>query len=91
MDRSKMFTCQRCDFDMEVADPDVVDTVVCHRCGQSYTLQWLEMESVWELAPIEPVEKNQRRHGGALEEDEPFRILDEPGALRIEEDDSGQS
>jgi hypothetical protein len=91
MVRGKMFTCQKCDFDMEVEDPEVVDTLVCHRCGQGYTLQWLEQENVWELIPIEPVEENERRAGGPLAEDEPFRILNEPGGLRTEEDDFEQS
>ncbi|MBE0596058.1 MAG: hypothetical protein IH614_02170 [Desulfuromonadales bacterium] len=78
----KMFTCQECDFDLEVPDVYNSDTVRCHNCGQEYRLRFIEREESWELIPIEPVE------GSSTEaEDEPFQIDVEPGGLEQDEYD----
>lgn len=81
----KMFTCQECDADMEVADVYNTDTVVCGNCGQSYTLSWIETEESWELIPIEAVEES--REGPGEEGDDAFRVLDNPAALRSDDFD----
>ncbi len=86
MDRSKMFTCQKCDADMEVPDTYNMSSIVCHRCGQTYTLQWVERESAYEMTPVEPVEEETRNTAEA-EEDEPFRVLNEPAATRKDDID----
>lgn len=83
-DMDKMFTCLECDADMEVADVYNTDTVICHNCGQSYSLTWVESEESWELTPIEPVEEGSRERDRE-EGDDSFGVLDNPAALR--EDD----
>jgi NMD protein affecting ribosome stability and mRNA decay len=81
MSSEKIFTCRQCDADMEIEDPYNTDTAVCHNCGQTYTLQWVEEESAYEMIEVEPVEQ-EARNTASEEEDEPFRILNEPGAPR---------
>lgn len=76
----KMFVCQQCDQDIEVADVYNTDSVICHQCGEQYTLRYMEREEAWELIPVEPVE--EERLPPEVETEEPFEILDEPAAPR---------
>jgi len=81
-----MFTCQMCDADMEIPDPYNMSSVVCHRCGQVYAMGWVDRESAYELTPVEPVE-DELRNIAEDEEDEPFRVLNEPAAPRKDDID----
>ena len=84
MEMGKIFTCQECDANIEVEDVFNTDSVVCHNCGQTYTLRWVEREKAYDLLPVEAVEPEARNRAGK-EEDEPFRVLNEPAGPR--EDD----
>ncbi len=84
MRSDKMFTCRQCDADIEVEDPYNTDIVSCHTCGQTYTLRWIEEESAYEMMEVEPVDEERQN---TAEEDEPFRVLNEPGAPRRDDMD----
>lgn len=75
-----MFTCVRCDADLEIADPRNVEQVSCGSCGQHFRLAFDEDELVWELIPV-PDE------GGSVDADEPFAIGSDPAGLGFLEDE----
>lgn len=77
MDMGMIFTCEKCDSDMAVEDVSSTDVVTCHNCGREYTLRWVEAEESWDLTPVEATEEGSTDEGG-----EPFRVLNEPAALR---------
>lgn len=86
MEMSKIFTCQSCDEEIEIADVYNTDTVLCHNCGEEYRVRFVEREEAWELIPIEPVEKRSRSLAEE-EEEEPFQVLGEEAAPRKDDYD----
>lgn len=75
MNSRKLFTCQKCDANIEVEDPRAQSQVVCSKCGRLYRLLFSEQEMAWHLQPQEPVE----------EEIEERRISEQPFAVLAEE------
>ena len=75
MDPRKVFTCQNCDAEMEVADPRAQQRVACRRCGRSYGLRHSDAEQAWVLTEMEPVEPG----ADEARAEEPFRVLGEVG------------
>lgn len=86
MDMSKVFSCEKCDRDMDVEDVYNTDLVSCHNCGQEYTLRWLEEEEAWELIMVEPFEEEEGNIPEEREED-PFHAFNEPAAPRDDDFD----
>jgi DNA-directed RNA polymerase subunit RPC12/RpoP len=78
-----MFTCVRCDADLEIADPRNTEQVTCNNCGQHFRLAFEEDEQVWELIPLSTGPGDQ--WDGS--EDEPFAIGSNPAALGFLEDE----
>jgi hypothetical protein len=78
-----MFTCVRCDADLEIADPRNTDQVTCHSCGQPFRLSFDEDEQVWELIPLPATAGDE----GGSAEDEPFAIGSDPAGLGFLEDE----
>jgi DNA-directed RNA polymerase subunit RPC12/RpoP len=79
-----MFTCVRCDADLEISDPHNTDQVTCSRCGQQFRLAFDEDELVWELLPESG---NLGDQGSSGSEDEPFAIGSDPAGLGFLEDE----
>jgi transcription elongation factor Elf1 len=79
-----MFTCVRCDADLEIADPRNTDQVACSNCGQHFRLSFDEDEQVWELLPVPAMAGDEGSEGS---EDEPFAIGSHPAGLGFLEDD----
>jgi hypothetical protein len=78
-----MFTCVRCDADLEIADPRNTEQVTCHSCGQHFRLAFDEDELVWELLPVPTIIGEA---GGSVS-DEPFAIGSDPAGLGFLEDE----
>ena len=76
MDSRKLFTCQQCDANMEVAEPRALDQVVCSQCGRLYHLFFSEQDGAWHLQAQEPAtdEAEDRRKS-----EQPFSVLAEEG------------
>jgi DNA-directed RNA polymerase subunit RPC12/RpoP len=81
---SNMFTCVRCDADLEIADPRNNDQVTCGHCGQHFRLAFDEDEQVWELLPAPTIAGDE---GGSSSEEEPFAIGSDPAGLGFLEDE----
>lgn len=81
MGPEKIFTCQRCDYDIEIEDVHNTDTALCHSCGQEYRVAYVEWEEAWEPIPIEAIEEP----GPERKEEEPFQVDVEPGSLDKDE------
>jgi DNA-directed RNA polymerase subunit RPC12/RpoP len=79
----KMFTCVRCDADLEIADPRNTEQVACNRCGQQFLLSYDEDEQVWELLPVFAQ--------GEEASEESFSIGSEPAGLGFLEDEDRES
>lgn len=82
-----MFTCVRCDADLEIADPRNTEQVTCHNCGQHFRLSYDEDEQVWELVPVSAI---FGKEGGSVTEDEPFAIGSDPAGLGFLEDEESK-
>jgi hypothetical protein len=78
MGYEKMFSCERCDYDLEIEDIRNTDTALCQNCGQEYQVIYVERESSWELIPIEAVEEPDPDEKLAAE---PFQVEVDPAAL----------
>jgi hypothetical protein len=83
-----MFTCVRCDADLEIADPRNTEEITCGNCGQHFRLAYDEDEQVWELIPAPAIFGDE---GGSIDEDEPFAIGNNPAGLGFLEDEERTS
>lgn len=74
MKSPKLFTCQQCDAELEIENPQDRARVVCRRCGGLHDLRFTEAEQAWTLRLREPVEP-----GTEVRKEEPFSVLGEVG------------
>lgn len=78
MEQRKVFTCQKCDTEIEVEDARNQDEVACHACGTNYRLRFSDLEQAWVMVPTEPIEPGTDQERA----EEPFRVLNEVGRLK---------
>ncbi len=81
MDYRKIFSCLKCDAEMEIEDVRYQERVACHNCGRAYLIKYSELDEAITLTPVEPVEIGTDK----ARKEEPFRVLDEVGRPKRED------
>lgn len=76
MNNRKLFSCQKCDANIEVDEPRAQDQVVCLQCGRLYSLLFHEEDNAWHLRAQEPVEEEVEERRSS---EQPFAVLAEEG------------
>ena len=74
MQTRKLFNCQACDAEMEVADLQE-QQVACRQCGRNHRMTYSSESQAWRLQADEPVETDP----GQRPEEAPFSVLGEVG------------
>ena len=80
----KEFTCPYCDSYIEIEDVSNTDMTDCHGCGRNFQVEYEEAVEEWRLRPVEEVEREAREN-----REEPFGVLREQGALKEEDQQTG--
>ncbi len=79
MESPKVFTCQSCDAELEINNPQNQTRVRCRQCGRISRLVYIDEQMVWSLETEEPVESEA---GQRSQVEEPFTVLAEVGRPR---------